>query len=440
MDHIELFATWYPNHRMKNYLSAKAATVLRQKDRNELYLALTDEQQRLFDQHRKYRMRSFLLKTNYLEAANWSFVDLRVNPYFPQPMIDGTKLVCECGRPLKYQFVLQSYDGSREICLGVNHFADHLHLPLEVAREIQKGVNEVDIALDQLLLLKKRGQPFPEALWQRYCFSLFRTIQLKEPVLPNQKLFQRVYEFRKVGLPIYPADFQLLEQEIAKIDQRVRLEEATTHFHLKQTVFEQFVEDIERDLEGRGWMIHTPFFTKKIKAYLHVPVLSASARDQLFAQVLETLLEGQFTNTSDGMLKEDFAQWLQASYQRYGWTPNFFYCLPRGIRNGLLKARRLQIERREQVINDCFEQTADVYLQHLVWLSQEPSVHEHPVLFNKMCATIFPTIATGIEPEAWLAAVKKMQAGEPFAQAFKQFSTPFGQILQNFYANDKIEG
>ena len=132
-----------------------------------------------------------------------------------------SQLKCACGRPLKYQFVIESKSKQQEIRLGIQHFKDHLGISQQVAEEIKKGVAHVDLALDELLWLTEKKIPFPEDLWQRYVFAFYRNNTLRRPLSLNQKLAERVVCFRKANMPLFIGDYLSVVTEINQVDREV---------------------------------------------------------------------------------------------------------------------------------------------------------------------------------------------------------------------------
>lgn len=58
---------------------------------------------------------------------------------------------CECGRPLRYQYVVQHKTTKKVLKFGLSHFEEHMGLPAKVVNAIRKGFTEIDYELDELL-------------------------------------------------------------------------------------------------------------------------------------------------------------------------------------------------------------------------------------------------------------------------------------------------
>lgn len=58
---------------------------------------------------------------------------------------------CQCGRPLRYQYVVKHKTSNEFRTFGIKHFEEHSGLPSKIVKEILKGFNKIDYELDDLL-------------------------------------------------------------------------------------------------------------------------------------------------------------------------------------------------------------------------------------------------------------------------------------------------
>lgn len=215
--HLLTYKRWYPQtYQLKDY-PLEGRKTLTVKNRQEIYQRLTKPQRALIETHKKYQMGSFFLNHHYLMDEVWQFETVNIDENYNRKL-KRYNLHCQCGKAVKYQFVLTSKETKEKIALGITHFSDHLGVSAEVANEIKKGINQVDMALDELLWLKEKKYLFPEDLWQQYLFALYRNQQLMQPIEYNQVLAQRVMTFREVAMPIFVADYLALLNEIRIIE------------------------------------------------------------------------------------------------------------------------------------------------------------------------------------------------------------------------------
>lgn len=187
---------------------------LTMKERLEIYSRLTKNQRNLIDEHRKYLIRSEFIKDSYLSASDWDFVDLKMDELYPKTHHKENQLYCQCGRRLKYQYIVKSKATGKKMGLGIQHFKDHLNIPQQVAKEIVDRLSNVDFGLDELLWLKRKGVEFPTELWDKYALSLYKNQYAKKPYTINFSLGQRIAAFKEADMPIYFSDYQSLNKEI----------------------------------------------------------------------------------------------------------------------------------------------------------------------------------------------------------------------------------
>lgn len=95
---------------------------------------------------------------NFGQYAEWDFWDYHENNNY----FDRTKkqLRCECGRILRYQFIVKNRIDGRVIPLGSKHFEDYTHIPLSVAKQLAKGIVAINLGLDEILVNMRDGKLF----------------------------------------------------------------------------------------------------------------------------------------------------------------------------------------------------------------------------------------------------------------------------------------
>ncbi|WP_226657793.1 DUF3895 domain-containing protein [Guptibacillus hwajinpoensis] len=74
---------------------------------------------------------------------------------------------CECGRALRYQYIVRHVKTGEMRHFGMNHFEEHTGLPATIVKEVVQGFTKIDYELDELLLKMQNGSPtydIPEGL------------------------------------------------------------------------------------------------------------------------------------------------------------------------------------------------------------------------------------------------------------------------------------
>ena len=337
-----VFEEWFPKEISKSY-PIKISKQYTSSQRWEIYAKLTKKQRELVDKHRRYLISSRFMEEHYLAATDWVFSDFKINPFF-RTKRSQQKLYCECGRELKVQYIVKSPKTGKILKLGINHFADHLHVSPTVAASIHQGMTKVDLALDELLWLKQKNIDFPEGLWQKYCFVLYQNRRMKQPYLPDIKLAQRLAEFRQVEMPIYIADYQALENEIKKISEHINGQSKKRQ--IKKELFDDFAEE---------FLINYRAFLRKdwqSIVYEEVPV-HPNAYFETFISVLrktkrqrtpEVTAQMEYFAKNQRFIQPKIYLFIWKQYCRYGFTEGFFDSIPRIVRNGFLKVLRKERE------------------------------------------------------------------------------------------------
>ncbi|MBZ2201831.1 hypothetical protein CLI91_10830 [Lentilactobacillus hilgardii] len=114
--------------------------------RKHLISKLTDEQRRFLNEHRRYRMQSNFLNASLSDGEKWQLYDFKVDPD-----VSG-KLTCRCGRTLKYQYIIQDQRTKQTQKLGINHFQEHMDVPENIAKQVAKGLQEINTGIDEILV------------------------------------------------------------------------------------------------------------------------------------------------------------------------------------------------------------------------------------------------------------------------------------------------
>ena len=319
-------------------------------ERKALFEKLSAPQQELVNQQRKYEVRSLFLQKQYLQTSDWEFVALNIDDEYERGI--HSQLKCACGRPLKYQFVIESKSKQQEIRLGIQHFKDHLGISQQVAEEIKKGVAHVDLALDELLWLTEKSIPFPDDLWQRYVFAYYRNNTLRRPLSLNQKLAERVVRFREAEMPLFIGDYLSVVTEINQVDREV-FERQEKNFLADKNVFEAYLADFQQDIQAPVYL-ERKFWGRKLTDFIQLERYGTEsyeeAKVRYFDDLLSFLLVLKEPTKAARKIRsfEIFHQkkygngeliaFIIEKYRQYQFTQNFFLALPRVYRIGLRKA------------------------------------------------------------------------------------------------------
>lgn len=141
-----------------------------------------------------------------------------INDWILIDFIDGgpdwnshKRLKCECGRVIRYQYIVKNYQRGIIKHFGETHFQEHTGLPANIVKEIINRFNRIDYELDEILIKIRDG------------WSLNVVIQ------DNVKLPNDIQEHLSLNLPLLKRQ----EKRLYKL-----LEE-----HNEQYIFKQLKEN-----------------------------------------------------------------------------------------------------------------------------------------------------------------------------------------------------
>lgn len=172
-----------------------------EKELNQAYLSLSEEQRKVLDNYIKRGMKTqwlnlwakkkgAVLDTKELEdperamesLLDWILLDyedsLKVN--------ENTR--CECGRALRYRYTVKHKETGKIYKLGRVHFEQHTGLDSETVRLIMKGLKEIDVERADILskVISKWTLPFVIPLDIEVPKDMLEQLRVNLPLLDRQ--------------------------------------------------------------------------------------------------------------------------------------------------------------------------------------------------------------------------------------------------------------
>lgn len=329
---------WALNTYGLSYYPMFCEEVFDKKKKAQKLASLPKKRRQFIQEQHKYQLRSYFLNNNYSLATNWEFIALKVDPYYMQ----GNKshnLKCDCGRSLKYQYIIQSVKTGKRLKLGISHFKDHLNITDELANEIKRNISKVDLAINELLWLETSGYKFPSDLWDRYLYAIYLNQEREKPVKINSKLAYRIKLFEQMNMPIFINDYKQLVQEINLMDKyQVNNSEGFTEF--KRNISETFEWLV---CEPIDW---NPFPERKIDDVLNkrffadLVRLFQKASTGISIEDMDVLIdrcENEYTSI-------DFIMYMLVLNREHGFNQKFYKKIPYTYSKGI----KLSIELSQQ--------------------------------------------------------------------------------------------
>ena len=332
---------WSPNTYGLSYYPMFCDEIFDKKKKAQKLSALPKKKQKFIQEQHKYQLRSYFLNYNYSFATKWEFIGLKVDPYYRQ----GRKshhLKCECGRSLKYQYIVQSVKTGKKLKLGISHFKDHLNISDELANEIKSNLHKVDLAINELLWLETSGYKFPTDLWDRYLYAIYLNQKRENPTKLNSKLAYRVKLFEQMQMPIFINDYKQLIQEINVISKH-QIERS-----------EEFTEFKRKTSETFTWLVCEPNDWNQFSVRQIDDVLNEHFFSDL-VNLLQTTSNGTKKEDFDKLVKRckneytpvEFLMYLITMNQEYKFKQDFYNKIPDTFSKGI----KLAMESFEQVTN-----------------------------------------------------------------------------------------
>lgn len=188
------------------------------KHRQEMLQNFTDSQQEILMKHYKHYKhykQDALMTRIYQIDEDWQLIDFKINYNYGLVDDEAHNLYCECGRQLKYQYVIYSQKEDKVFKLGIEHFKKHMDIPQNVANQIKNHSYKMDSWLDEILIKKER---FMRSLYfeDRYyqCMESYLAIPETKRTSYNNRLenrgnkrltdsdLQMIEEFWEADIPV----------------------------------------------------------------------------------------------------------------------------------------------------------------------------------------------------------------------------------------------
>jgi hypothetical protein len=206
------------------------------------------------------------------EIQQWEFIDL----------LDGGEgnrpFRCECGMPLRYQYIVQNMETGEIRRFGKQHFEFHTGIPSSIVKDIIKGFEQLDYELDEILYKLDYGWDSSiltkmSSLKIGIPFDIQEQLNLELPLLDKQ-----LNRLQKV---VREKERELQKQDIRRI-KKVRIESmrTTKNSAVSETESVSFMPRSEPKTINFTPVIHSPlgkdiheFIIQLLESYGTISVL-----------------------------------------------------------------------------------------------------------------------------------------------------------------------
>ncbi|MDA2638514.1 DUF3895 domain-containing protein [Bacillus cereus group sp. BfR-BA-01489] len=131
--------------------------------RSNIFASLTEKQKDFLQQHVKRGKKTtfanvmaldkgIVLPNHATDAEIQTILDEWVLIEYIDNGERNVNTPCECGRPLRYQYIVQHQTTKEIRRFGITHFAEHTGLPAYIVKQIKDGFAAIDYERDELLV------------------------------------------------------------------------------------------------------------------------------------------------------------------------------------------------------------------------------------------------------------------------------------------------
>lgn len=150
-------------------------TTLTNDERESLLSLLTEHQRTFIQEHVKRGKKTVFANQMALdkgiilpESASIDEIEMLLDEWILEDFIDNgfvnPDTPCECGRPLRYQYIVKHKSTNELRRFGINHFEEHTGIPGDLVNAIIKGFTTIDYEMDELLTKVQQNWTLEEVI------------------------------------------------------------------------------------------------------------------------------------------------------------------------------------------------------------------------------------------------------------------------------------
>lgn len=211
--------------------------VLSSEEREKIFDTMTDFQIDVIINHVMYRVKSELLTASFWKGIHWELLGVNYDRLYRKKLNQRKyrpSLYCECGRPLKYQYVVKSKETGEILELGKECFTQRTGIPERIAEEIYNSKNKINIFQDEILSAYKFRKRFPLELYNEIHLN---KVDDKWSPYYNKKIL----DLKKANLPLFHRDQDKLENDLIEYKVRKRQLKRLLGMNFKAEYTENYV-------------------------------------------------------------------------------------------------------------------------------------------------------------------------------------------------------
>ncbi|HDR6957136.1 MULTISPECIES: DUF3895 domain-containing protein [Bacillus cereus group] len=206
-------------------------------------------------------------------STNWRLVD-----YIDAGVVTET-LKCECGRSLRYQYIVKNLKTNKILKFGKSHFEEHTNIPAEIVKQVIEGMTKIDYELDEILIKLRNNWSLEnnEGIQLPLNIEIPRDIkehlELKLPLLDKQvnKLLGILFEHTKHEINLQSVEFNNTEpNQISLFDEVMTLgiEQGFNTKPIYNKVLHNFLSESEKSFIKSFIQQHEIISTRQLCEFL----------------------------------------------------------------------------------------------------------------------------------------------------------------------------
>ncbi|GGD03085.1 hypothetical protein [Enterococcus wangshanyuanii] len=193
---------------------------LTEDQRNAILKTMSKEQVVVLFDHKKRDIQSMFLNEIFSKDDEWEFVDYNESSFYQNKNIPKSdRLYCACGKEVKYQYILKSKHTGEQIGLSLQHFSEHTNIPINIAKNVKEGLQEIDRHLDGILVEVYKEHGFQSDI------SIFLIDYSLELLELSNRLKETVSAFSGVNLPLGWNDYWNIKTAIDDFKKQLIIKE-----------------------------------------------------------------------------------------------------------------------------------------------------------------------------------------------------------------------
>jgi hypothetical protein len=173
-----------------------------EEERTQILNSLSQDQINFITNLKRFKQESDLYNKILSKDEDYELQDIVIDYNYPESKL----LYCECGRHLKYQFIVKGTEGNT-LKLGETHLHEITNIDNETIKRFRHLSNAFKLNIDRILINILDEIKFPHDLYD----SILNHKEYEKLSDKSKKLINKIRDFKSLDLPIYNDYYKRLE-------------------------------------------------------------------------------------------------------------------------------------------------------------------------------------------------------------------------------------